>query len=54
MFDIIKIVDDSRANVKTRRVVAVGKLGPGLAKIEVVASFATVVDGEEIENAKSA
>lgn len=56
MFDTIKVVDDSQTNVKTRRIVAVGKFGPGLANVVVVASFAEAIDthGEEVSNEKSA
>lgn len=56
MFENVEIVDDSNEKHRTRRMVFVGKKGPGVAKVVVTASFAKTIDvqGEEVSGVKSA
>lgn len=56
-FKVFKVESrDERQKQKQKRIVAVGKLGPGIAWIRAELSFTQSIDtdGEEVSNVKSA
>ena len=56
MFKNMQIVDDSNEKPRERRMVFVGKFGPGIAKVVVTATFAKTIEtiGEDVSDVKSA
>ncbi len=56
MFKGMEIVDDSNEKPREKRMVFVGKLGPGISKVVVTATFAKTIEtiGEDVSDVKSA